>query len=393
MTISGTGIPTNTVITAATTPTVITATGTTNISNLVTLSAANPAIVVGMGINGSGIPAGTTITAYDGATSVTLSAATTTAVTNTTLTISTQQTLTLSALATATTIPPAVVTVTTTGQVLTLSNAATVTSAAATPATFAVNTDAGLGGTVSVPVAYGGSTAQITGTATSFLSTLRQGDFIIAGSTFAAKQMAQVLSVNSDNDIAISNDAPTALTAGNYWRATTLYIKGNPGLLVDATSTLNMSNTWGSGGNPFLAGFVISLQPGATGAVYGKIAWGYGSTVCRLVAMSPNALAFKNGSTADFTGASVATTGSITIYAFGSALGSGQASATPTAPLSSFVYSTAAPGITFEAGSNYKGSNTYKVTGSPFGVSATSAVAPLVYAPAVSFQPYSNYIR
>lgn len=395
MGISGTGITAGSVVTSATTPTMVYVTGATSTSNSITLTSPNAAIVPGMGVSGSGIPLAATVTAYDGANTVTISLPTTTTLATTPITISTQQTLTMSIAATASTTAGNPVSAYTTGQTITLSQNAIATSAVAAPVTLSINADAGgvgSAGTVSAITTYSGSTAQVTGSGANFTTAFRQGDYIISGGAATAnynfRQMAEVLSVNSDNDMTIAYDAPVALTAGLYYKATMLYIKGSPGLLVDATSTLNMSNTWGSGGNPVVGGFVICLQVGATGAINNGsssssgLVWGYGGAASRMIALSPNALVI-NG-TVSIAGYSTTTT----IFPFGSALGSGS---TTTAPL--FTYSTNAPGITFASGSNYYGSSTYKAGGAPFGVGAANFVAPLIYSPAVSFQPNSNYFH
>lgn len=372
LTVSGTGIPTNATVLTASTPTVATATGATSTSTAITLTAANAAIVVGMGVTGSGVPAGATVTAYDGNVTVTISAATTTTVATTTLTFASAQTITISATATAT---GSLITITFVGQAIILSQAATATTAVGTPTTVTLNTDAGSGGTAgtfALGTAYGGATLPVTGTGANFTSFFKQGDFIMTGNNYAT--MCEVLSVTSDNDMTIANEAVTALTAGAYYKAIPLYIKGNPGLMIDATSTFGVGNSNSGSGN--VNGFVISLLSGATGTIYGNFSFLSRGNGARLVAANPGSLVFKNGSSCN-----IGISGS-KIYPLGAALGTGSASA------ATFTFNTTNPGITFEAGANYRHNSV--IANTPFGV-GTIAATPLIYAPAVTFQPNSNY--
>ncbi|MEO7311200.1 MAG: hypothetical protein ABIX01_12435 [Chitinophagaceae bacterium] len=123
-------------------------------------------------------------------------------------------------------------------------------------------------GTVAFGAAYGGVTKPVTGTGTDFSTTLRKGDYIFNADYTT---MSEVLSVSSDADLTIASDASVAPAGTTYSRATALYIKGNPGLTIDAGCSLNFGISVGSSSQ--LGAFVLAIQPGATGIVNGDFSF------------------------------------------------------------------------------------------------------------------------
>jgi len=226
-------------------------------------------------------------------------------------------------------------------------------------------------GTVAFGAAYGGVTVPVTGTGTNFTTTFRKGDYIY---TTGYTNMAEVLSVSSDVDLTTAADPSVAQVAGVYYKAIALYIKGNPGLTIDAGCTLGFGITLSSSSQ--LGAFVLAIQPGATGLVNGNFSFLSRGNGARLIAHDPGSLVFASGSNCN-----VSISGG-KFYMMGNTCGTGSAAA------ATFAFNTGAPATVFQAGSNYRQGTLQANT--PFGVSHV-ATTPLVFSPAVSFLPLSNY--
>ena len=239
-------------------------------------------------------------------------------------------------------------------------------------------------GTYAYGAYYGNSTQAYVGTGTDFTTSLKKGDYIFGN---AYTNMVQVLSVSSNTDITVSNEATGTLPTApvTYTRATTLYIKGNPGLFIDATSTLSLaSNITGFNFIPL----VISVQPGATALINGTLNFANRGNGSRLVGLDPGSIVFSSGSTCSMYVNAIAKN-----YYFGSTGGTGSAalgaaSGAAGGYAGGFVYNTTSPAIVFQANSNFRHAS---LALTPFGPSYNAAF-PLVFSPPVSFLPNSNYI-
>ncbi len=231
-------------------------------------------------------------------------------------------------------------------------------------------------GTVTFGSTYGGVTVGVTGTGTTFLDSLKKGDYIYTSAVSDYTRMAEVLNVTSNTDLTIASDASVANTGTSvtYYRANAMYIKGNPGLTIDAGCTWGLGIS--VGGSSQLGPYVIALQPGATGTINGDFSFLSRGNGARLVAQDPGSLVFGSGSNCN-----VSISGG-KFYMLGNTCGAGSAAST------NFAFNTGTPAIVFQAGSSYKQGTLQ--TNTPFGVSHV-ATSPLVYSPAVSFLPNSNY--
>lgn len=150
-----------------------------------------------------------------------------------------------------------------------------------------------LSGTTTIGTVYGAQAYPATGTGTSYSSVLEIGDYVYITGTTANN--CQVLNTTSATDATFSFGDPNAVTGSglSLTKATTWYIKGNPGLNIGAGSTLNL----GHASIGTLGYFVLKISPNATGAVYGTInlntTGGKASSQGRVVACDAGSLAFK----------------------------------------------------------------------------------------------------
>ncbi|MBC7721648.1 MAG: hypothetical protein H7068_06450, partial [Pedobacter sp.] len=99
-----------------------------------------------------------------------------------------------------------------------------------------------LSGTSTTGAVYGVVVYPATGTGTNYTSELEVGDYVYTTGTTANN--CQVLSTTSSTDATFAGGDPNALTGSalSLTKATTWYIKGNPGLNIAAGSTLNLGH-------------------------------------------------------------------------------------------------------------------------------------------------------
>ena len=215
-------------------------------------------------------------------------------------------------------------------------------------------------------------------------SIFKLGDHV--SSSAGMTNMSQVIGINGLDTLYLSNENILNTTTSLY-KATTIYITGNPGLTIDASSTFN----FGIGSTTTMNSLVIYLNTGATGNIYGKFNFQGRGAGGRLYAASPNSLLFKNGSSClNGTNHGVTATPNSVPFVFGNPMSTGSLAA------GTLALVTNGESIVFEGGSTYthpqigSGGSAYKMN-SPFGVTIlTGSTYP--FTPVVKFNPASNYV-
>lgn len=227
--------------------------------------------------------------------------------------------------------------------------------------------------TVDYGAMYGGAVLPVY--AANIAGSYRLGDFIRSGGDGAP---AQVLGFSGTDTMFVSNEG-TINASFSIFRVPTLYIKGNPGLTVDATSVLNM----GASSTTSLTAFALVLSSGARGAVSGRLNFQSRGLNARVSAVSPLGLVFKAGSTA-FAGATGSTGG-----ARGFHFGNNFVTGSNLAGTLNFINDGGR--LLFERGSTYQHGAQQN---SPFGTATNIAgTTSLVFAQALTFQTGSNYLQ
>ncbi len=248
-----------------------------------------------------------------------------------------------------------------------------------------VNTVSGntqLAGTVTYGATVGANIVPVYGTG--ITSIFKLGDYVSSGTGMA--NMSQIIGINGPDTLYLSNEN-ILNTVTTLYKASTIYITGNPGLTIDASSTFN----FGIGSSTTMSSLVIYLNAGATGNISGKFNFQGRGAGGRLYAASPNSLFFKSGSSClNGTNHGVTTTPNSIPFVFGNPMTTGSLAAGTLALVNS------GEPIVFEAGSTYthpqigSGGSAYKMN-SPFGVTIiTGSTYP--FTPVVKFAPASNYV-
>jgi len=216
----------------------------------------------------------------------------------------------------------------------------------------------------------------------------KQGDFISTTTSFI--NMTQIVGINGSDTLYVSSEnAPlsSANTNLSIYKATTVYILGNPGFVVDATSIFN----FGIGATTTMNSLVIFLNAGATGEIYGQFNFQPRGVGGRLYATSPNSLRFKRGSSClNGTNHGVSSNPNSTGYVFGNPMSTGSLAA------GNFVFVSNGESVIFEGGSTYThpsigtGGSTYRMF-PPFGVTVNLG-STFPFTPVTAFLPNSNYV-
>ncbi len=239
-------------------------------------------------------------------------------------------------------------------------------------------------GTFTWGTAVGVSVRPIFGTG--IASSFKVGDFMATDAL--GTNMAQVIGISPGVAApdTLNLSAENGGTVTNLFKATTIYIDGNPGLTIDATSTWG----YGLGNTTTMNSLVLFINATGKADIFGKFNFNGRGTCGRLYAAAPNGITFKSGSSC-----TNATNHSVPVatsspYVFGNPIGSGSSVG------GSFVFSTAAESVVFEAGATYThpqvgtGGSAYKMN-PPFGCT----VAPLStfpFTPIARFMPGSNFV-
>lgn len=245
--------------------------------------------------------------------------------------------------------------------------------------TVAGNTE--LAGSCTFGTTVGATVVPVYGTGIS--SIFKLGDYVSSSTTLL--NMSQVIGINGPDTIYLASENITS-TVTTLYKATTIYISGNPGLTIDATSTWG----FGLGSSVTMNSLVLYINPGATANIYGKFNYNARGAGGRLIAGTPNSVFFKSGSICTAATNQAAASPNPQPFVFGHPVGSGSTAA------GTFTFSTAGEGVVFEAGATYSypqaggtGGSAYK-TNSPFGCTIlTGSTFP--FTPAVKFNSGSNY--
>ncbi|MDI9364283.1 MAG: T9SS type A sorting domain-containing protein [Flavobacterium sp.] len=247
--------------------------------------------------------------------------------------------------------------------------------------TVAGNTD--VAGSVTYGTSSSACVTPIYGT--NFTSIFNLGDYV---STNASNtNMSQVIGINGPDTLYVAaENALAANAAATLYKATTIYITGNPGLTIDATSIFN----YGLGSTTTMNCLVLKLTNTATGNIYGQFNFQGRGPAGRLCATTVGSLRFKAGSSCYNGTNHGAITPNVQPYAFGHPMTTGSLAA------GNLVF-VSGETVVFEKGGTFthaqvgSGGSAYKMN-SPFGITSNLGNTLYPFVPSVSFLPGSNYV-